>query len=88
MEPAEGNNPTQPPSRPELDDIDRPRGFEDDAPLEIGIPVPLGAFGHILDPAKRNGRVEPQDLNGFREGAICSVWTDNGADDVEITDYH
>ncbi len=73
---AGGSNPTQPPSRPELDDLDRPRGFEDDAALEIGIPVPLGAFGDPQDPAKRNGRVDPQDLNGFREGAMALLAED------------
>lgn len=69
-------NPTNPPSRPELDDLDHPRGFENDAPLEIGIPVNLGAFGDLQDPAKRNGRVNPQDLNGFRAGAMALLAQD------------
>lgn len=73
---AGAGNPTQPPSRPQLDDLDRPRGFPDDAPLEIGIPVPLGAFGDPQDPAQRNGRVNPQDLKGFREGAMALLAED------------
>ncbi|GAA3644953.1 hypothetical protein GCM10022237_00450 [Nocardioides ginsengisoli] len=73
---ASGGNPTQPPSRPQLDDLDRPRGFQNEAPLEIGIPIPLGAFGDPQDPANRNGRVNPQDLNGFREGAMALLAED------------
>ncbi|GAB3195283.1 hypothetical protein GCM10027062_01930 [Nocardioides hungaricus] len=73
---ARGGNPTQPPSPPQLDDLDRPRGFQDEARLEIGIPVPLGAFGDPQDPANRNGRVNPQDLNSFREGAMALLAED------------
>lgn len=73
---AGGGNLSQPPSRPQLDDLDRPRGFQSETPLEIGIPVPLGTFGDLQDPAHRNGRINPQSLDALREGAMALLAED------------
>lgn len=68
---SRGNNVAHPPTRPQLDGLDRPRGFENDARLEIGIPFRLGSFAERQDPSNRNGQVNPRDLDGFREGAMA-----------------
>jgi energy-coupling factor transporter ATP-binding protein EcfA2 len=67
----------QRPSRPELQDLDRPRGFENRTAFEVGVPVQLGQFGPRQDPANQHGRVNPESVESFQEGVMSLLAVDD-----------
>lgn len=76
---ASGRTLNQPgPRRPELDDLDRPRGFKRTSTLEVGVPVRLGTLGERQDLAKSQGRIRTRSLVNFQEGVMSLLRGDDG----------
>ncbi|WNB86687.1 AAA family ATPase [Cellulomonas sp. ATA003] len=63
---------------PAMGDLDRPRGFAEPSPLQVGVPVKLGSFAEPRDPRKRHGRIHPENLDGYREAAMSLLVDDDG----------
>ncbi|MDF3313290.1 AAA family ATPase [Rhodococcus sp. T2V] len=63
-----------PPTKPELGDLDKPRGFGGVIPLEVGLAVPLGSRGDRQDPRKNGntpGGLSSSTIEAFQEGLMA-----------------